>query len=414
MFVPPHTRVSALLSASVIIGVILFSLSACAQQQSNNPIKIGVTVPLTGEVSSDGQALQKGYNLWADAVNKRGGLLGRQVQMDIEDDQSNGHTASTLYNNMVTHNHDDFLFSSFTDASTIAGARVAEHYGYPFIEGSGEAPITFQQGFKNLFSVSLSATHYMDSFANYILSLPKSQKPQTVAYATSDDPFTEPQVLSIQQKFNQAHIRQVIDIHYPADATNYETFAQQVVNSHADVVVLGTLSQQDCVVYMKYFQQHQFNPLAIIAASGPDQGNAFTDPIGGPEKAQDIFVPNDGWFPALGSYQNDQFTKDYVTQYGGTTDQISSDTVQAYSVGQVLEQAVNKIQSLDHAKVINELRSDTFDSLQGPVEFDPDGENIVATPFLFQWQDGQLIPVFPMFAAQKNPELHHYFGLGSH
>jgi branched-chain amino acid transport system substrate-binding protein len=414
VLVRPHIRVGAFLSAFVFIGMILSGLSACTQQQSNNPIKIGVTVPLTGEVSSDGEALRRGYNLWANAVNKRGGLLGRPVQMDIEDDQSNGDTASTLYNNMVTHNHDDFLFSSFTDASTIAGARVAEYYGYPFIEGSGEAPITFQQGLKTLFSVSLSATHYMDSFANYILSLPESQKPQTVAYATSDDPFTEPQVLSIQDKFNQGHISQVTDIRYPADATNYETFAQQIVASQADVVVLGTLSQQDCIVYVKYFKQHQFNPLAIIAASGPDQGNAFTDAIGGPDQAQDIFVPNDGWFPTLESYQNDQFTTDYIAQYGGTADQISSDTVQAYSVGQVLEQAVNKIQSLDHATIINELRSDTFDSLQGPVKFGPDGENIVSTPFLFQWQEGQLIPVFPMFAAQKNPELHHYFGLGSH
>ena len=146
----------------------------------------------------------------------------------------------------------------------------------------------------------------------------------------------------------------------------------------------------------------------------PDQGNQFTDAIGGPNEARDLFVPNDGWFPTLGSYQNDQFTKDYVAQYGGTADQISSDTVQAYSVGQVLEQAVNKIQSLDHAKIINGLRSNTFDSLQGPVKFGPDGQNIVSTPFLFQWQDGQLIPVFPMFTAQKSPELHHYFGLGSH
>ena len=183
--------------------------------------------------------------------------------------------------------------------------------------------------------------------------------------------------------------------------------------SQADIVVLGTLSQQDCVVYVKYFKQHKFNPLAIIATSGPDQGNQFTDAIGGSNEARDLFVPNEGWFPTLKSYQNDQFTKDYVAKYGGTADQISSDTVEAYSVGQVLEQAVNKIQSLDHAKIIDELRSDTFDSLQGPVKFGPDGQNIVSIPFLFQWQDGQLIPVFPMFAAQRSPELHHYFGLGS-
>src|SRR5213078_3187853 len=108
-------RKSIFLSAIVIAGIVLSSLSACSQEQSKSstPIKIGVTVPLTGEVSSDGQALQRGYNLWADAVNQRGGLLGHRVLMDIEDDQSNGEVASTLYTNIVSQKHDDFLFSSF-------------------------------------------------------------------------------------------------------------------------------------------------------------------------------------------------------------------------------------------------------------------------------------------------------------
>ena len=395
-------RKSIFLSAIVIAGIVLSSLSACSQEQSKSstPIKIGVTVPLTGEVSSDGQALQRGYNLWADAVNQRGGLLGHRVLMDIEDDQSNGEVASTLYTNIVSQKHDDFLFSSFTDASTLAGARVAEKYGYPFLEGSGEAPTTFQQGLKNLFSVSLPATRYMDSFADYILSLSGSQKPQTVAYATSEDPFTWPQVLAVQDKL-KGHLTQVAYIHYPAETTDYDTFAQEFVSSQADVVVLGTLSQQDCVPFVNYFKQHQFNPMAVIASSGPDQGTSFTDAIVGPNAAQDIFVPNDGWFPTVKTYQNDKFKKDYVAKYGGTADDISSDTVQAYSVGQVLEQAVNKTQSLDHTKIINELRSDSFDSLQGPVKFGTDGQNILATPFLFQWQDGQLIPVFPIDQQQK-------------
>src|SRR5690348_16403499 len=49
--------------------------------QSQAPIKIGVSVSLSGDFSADGKATQQGYQLWADSVNKNGGLLGRQIKL---------------------------------------------------------------------------------------------------------------------------------------------------------------------------------------------------------------------------------------------------------------------------------------------------------------------------------------------
>ena len=81
---------------------------------------------------------------------------------------------------------------------------------------------------------------------------------------------------------------------------------------------------------------------------------------------------------------------------------ISSDSVQAFSTGQVLQQALNQTQSLDNQKLIDELRTGTFQSLQGPVAFDSTGQNKLAVAYLFQWQNGNLIPVFPQEQSQAN------------
>jgi branched-chain amino acid transport system substrate-binding protein len=116
-----------------------------------------------------------------------------------------------------------------------------------------------------------------------------------------------------------------------------------------------------------------------------------------------VFVPNGGWFPGVKTFQNDTFTQAYLTRYGGSAADISSDTVQAYSVGQVLQQAVQKAQTINNAKLITELHKDTFQSLQGPVQFDSQGKNTLAVAFLFQWQGTQLIPVYPSQSAQANP-----------
>ena len=97
--------------------------------------------------------------------------------------------------------------------------------------------------------------------------------------------------------------------------------------------------------------------------------------------------------------------KDYLAKYGGTADSISSDIPEAFSVGQVLQQAATKINSIDNAKLITELHSgDTFQSVQGPVKFNDQGENVLATGYLFQWQKGSLVSVYPASQASNKPE----------
>jgi ABC-type branched-subunit amino acid transport system substrate-binding protein len=77
--------------------------------------------------------------------------------------------------------------------------------------------------------------------------------------------------------------------------------------------------------------------------------------------------------------------KDFLAQYGGTADAISSDVAEAFAVGQTLQQAAEKIKGIDNAKLITELHSgDTFQTVQGPVKFDSTGQNILATGYLFQ------------------------------
>jgi ABC-type branched-subunit amino acid transport system substrate-binding protein len=74
---------------------------------------------------------------------------------------------------------------------------------------------------------------------------------------------------------------------------------------------------------------------------------------------------------------------------------MSSDVPEAFSVGEVTAQAVTKIGSLDQAKLISQLHSATFDSVQGKVKFDSTGQNTAAFAYVFQWQKGALGPFQP-------------------
>ncbi|MBA2392708.1 MAG: amino acid ABC transporter substrate-binding protein [Ktedonobacteraceae bacterium] len=407
--------INKIFSAVAAAGFILSVLAACGQQtnsgptNSSKPIVIGASVSTAGDFSADGLPTKQGYQLWANEINKQGGLLGRQVKLDLVSDNSTGESATTAYNKLISQNHDDLTVGPFADATAVAAARVASRSGYALIDGSGTAPDDFTHGLTNMFSVSLPATNYMVSFANYILSLPANQRPKTAAYLSQDDPFLKPQVQGAQKILEAGGVQTVISAMdgakgvYPAETTDYTPYVQAAIASKADIVLVGTVTP-DSIAFVKGFKQQHYNPKALLFASGPDQGSQFTQPIGGTNVAEGVFVPNGGWFADINTYQNDQFQKDYIATYGGTAQDISSDTIQAYSVMQVLKQAVDKAGSIDNGKIMQQLRTNTFNTLQGPVKFKPDGENSVAVAFLFQWQQGKLIPVYPQNNAQKNPE----------
>jgi branched-chain amino acid transport system substrate-binding protein len=376
----------------------------CNSQSSQPPIKIGVSLSLSGDFSADGQAFQQGYQLWADTVNKAGGVLCRQVKLDVVSDASSTTQVTTNYQKLITVNHDDIVFGPFSTLLTKPASVIANRYGYAMLEGAGGGPSVFTQGLNNVFDVSPPVANLLLSFTQYILSLPASSRPTTAAYATEDDPFTQPQVDIARAALEKGGIKTLSYQVYPAETTDFTPIAQRLIASNAQIIVTGTMLP-DITAFIQAFKQQHYNPQALIATAGPDQGSQFTKAIGGTNVAEGIFVPNGGWYPSINTFQNAQMVKDYLAKYGGTADGISSDVAEAFSVGQVFQQAATKINSIDNTKLIAELHSgDTFQTVQGPVKFDSTGQNILATGYLFQWQKANLVSVYPANQAQDAPE----------
>ncbi|MBV9257911.1 MAG: ABC transporter substrate-binding protein, partial [Ktedonobacteraceae bacterium] len=134
----------ALKSAGILL-VVLFMLSACggsnttsnSASQPKTPIKIGVSLSLSGDFSADGLAFKQGYQLWADTVNKNGGILGRQVTLDILSDASSTTQVVTNYQKLITVDHCDLVFGPFSSLLTKPASVIANRYQYTFLEGAG-------------------------------------------------------------------------------------------------------------------------------------------------------------------------------------------------------------------------------------------------------------------------------------
>ncbi len=366
------------------------------------PLTIGVSLSFSGDFSGDGLAFKQGYLLWADAVNKAGGVLGRKVRFIMLSDASSPVQVVTNYQKLITIDHVDAVFGPFSTLLTKPASVVANRYGYAFLEGAGGGPSVFTRGLHNVFDVSLPVANNLVSFAHYILSLPASIRPKTAAYATEDDPFTKPQLDVARAILEKGGVRTVYSTVYPAETTDYAPIADAVIHSHAQIGLFGTLLP-DITAFIQAFVQQHYNPEALIATAGPDLGSQFIKAVG-LKNTEGIFVPN-GWYPQADNFENAAMVHAYIAKYGGTPDAVPSDVAEAYAVGQVFAQAAAKAHGFDNAKIIQVLHSGaTFNSVQGPVRFDATGQNVAALAYLFQWQNGRFLRVFPPGGGAVKPE----------
>jgi branched-chain amino acid transport system substrate-binding protein len=376
--------------------------AATATPSPGTPITIGVSVSLSGDFSSDGPALEKGYDLWAEDVNKKGGLNGHHVTMKYADDASSTQQVVSNYQRLISSDKVDLVFGPYSSLLTIPASAVVDRLGYAFPEPAGGGPKVFAAGHKNLFFVQPAAIEdNLVSYTKWLLALPADQRPTTAAYATEDDPFTQPQVDKAKSLLEAAGIKTVYYKVYPSEPIDYTPLALQVANSKADAVILGT-QVPDAIAFVKTFISQHYNPKTLIETAGPDQGAQYSGKLGA--NTEGIMVPA-GWTSGAQAYNNPTFVAEYISKYGGSPADISADSAEAYSVGQVVDQAATKANSIDNQKLIDTLHTGTYQTVQGPMAFDAVGKPTGGVGvFVEQWQGDKAIFVYPTAVAAAQPE----------
>jgi len=277
----------------------------------------------------------------------------------------------TNYTTLLSTDHVNFLFGPFSSLLTIPASEVAARYGYAFVEPSGGSEKVFNRGLTNVFEAEPQAGYQdMLTFGDWLLGLPKSERPKTAAYATEDDPFLGPEVAAVQAQLQKAGIKTVYQDTYPIEIPSYSPIALAISKSKAQVVILGS-NLPDSTSFTETFVQQHYNPLAIDYASGPDQGSQWIKAVGANNTAGTT-VPL-GWLPTYNTTGNKAFVQAYTKKYGGTEASMSTDAGEAYSVGQVMAQAIEAAGTLSNSAVIAELHKMTFKTVQGDFGFNKNG-----------------------------------------
>lgn len=394
-----RTVLAASLAAVVATGV-----TACGQRPSekanNNagnskPIVIGVSLPLSGDFQQPGGEAKKGYEVWQSQINKKGGLLGRQVQLKIVDDASNQDTVVSDYTKLITQDKVDLVLGTFSSLLNFPASAVAEKNNMVFVEPAGGAEKMFNRGFKGLFfAQQATAPHQADVFVDWIKSLPADQRPKTAAYPTQDDPFAAPVIKSMQKQLEALGVKTVYSVTYPPDTTNFQPIANKIKGAQPDLVAQGAVFD-DGVGLVRSLKQLQFSPKVLFQTSAPSNAGEYAHGIG-EANTEGVFYTV-SWHQDAKTNRNPEFVAGYQAAYGA--DKIpAEDAADAYAAAEVLESAVTAVGSLDQAKVREWLHANQVDTILGPLSWSSTGEP-QGKFLLAQWQSGKAQVVSPASAA---------------
>ena len=391
------------MKAAVAVAVVgLIGGTACSKSKSSTPngkpIVIGISLSSSGDFSDPSAAAKKGYELWAQTINASGGLLGRKVQLKIVDDTSSPDQVVTNYQNLITKDKVDFVFGPFSTLLSTPAAKVANRYGYAFIEPAGGGPAIFAESLRNVFFVQPApVVNSADVFASYILSLPAGQQPKTAAYPELDDPFAAPIAEEVRQKFEAAGIQTVFKQVYPAETTDFTPIVTKMAHANPDIVVGGTQVADAFGLVKSMIEQH-FSPSLLFLSNGSNDPVNFPDKVG-PSNVNGVFGSGD-WFEDEKSAGNAEFVAAYRQKYGSGP--IDATSAEAYACGQILKTVVNKLRSLDNSKIITALHSGSWASVEGNLSWNSVGEP-QGQDLLVEWVDGKLLPVYPSDVALHAP-----------
>src|SRR5580704_12591425 len=129
-----------LLKAGLAVGAAQFVAPYIIKARGEEPIKVGVDNPLTGIYTALGRNEQAGMELAVDEINAKGGILGRQVQLVIEDSTSDKtDVAVQKARKLIQSDKVDFLIGNVNSSHAIAIAQVAAELKVLHIVPGGHA-----------------------------------------------------------------------------------------------------------------------------------------------------------------------------------------------------------------------------------------------------------------------------------
>jgi len=365
-------------------------LAACGAgsgsgKDGGDPIVFGGALPLTGWGSDAGQLNNRGYELWVKHVNEDGGILGRQVELKIYDDQSDPTTTARLYERLITQDQVDVLLAPWSDDMTMPATTVAEKYKKPMLTGGATLTDIWSRGYRYVSGLLPSSYDYVGVAVRLL-----EGKVSTGAVLNNDALYTTGFGDAAVENFEDLGISLTGREAYPGDTQNFAPAIAAVQGGGPELLVGASGGADDAIQIVRAAKIAGLSPQAMyftIAVVEPD----FVESLGADAE---YALGTTEWEPSLTELPGfDRFVSDYEEEYGEAP---VEDVATSYGLAQVLQASLEKAGELDDEKINDALRSMEMVTVFGTYKVDPEtGMQTGKEIYVVQIQDGEREIVWP-------------------
>lgn len=368
---------------ALLLGLVLEPITYLQAQPP--PITIGAAVSLSGRMAREGRYQVDGYRLWEMDINAKGGILGRPVKLVIYDDESEPATAIKLYEKLITSDKVDLVFGPYSSPIASAVAPILEKYRYPSLMPGAAAADIWSRGFKNIFQIYSPAEFYFDGSIDLVVK----HGIKRVAVLSEATLFAKEASEGAVRKLKARGVEVVFREDYPRGATDLSPLLSKVKALRPPVeAIFGGAYLPDAVLLTRQIKELDINMKLLsfmVGAAMPE----FYKTVG--KDAEFVVGPNQ-WEKTLKTPGNAEFVERYNKAFKYDPEYHSAG---GYSAGQVLEEAIRKVGSLDKEKLRDALRTIQMETVFGGYKVNEAGLQVGHEMSTLQWQDGKKVTVQP-------------------
>ncbi|CAB3671351.1 Aliphatic amidase expression-regulating protein [Paraburkholderia phenoliruptrix] len=346
----PYAKLFLVAAVAALAGA-----GTCASAFAAEPIRIGVAVGLSGANSVVAPAVVQASQLAVDEINASGGILGRQVQLEITDDASGAVGAQKAYDTLVFQKNVDAIISMETSAARNAALPIVARGKKPFIytsfyEGRSCNPWMYVNGWVPEQQVAPVVDYFV-----------KAKGAKTFYLVGNDYAFGRG-MLQFTRKYIEAHGGKVVGEEYlPTDGTDWTPILSKIRAAHPDALISATAGGAPNVALAKQLKGSgltlPYGNLAIDEGTAKSMGDVATG----------IYMSG-SYLTSIDTSANKKFLAAMDKRFGKdvkTPNELSEPQYEAFFL---YKAAVEKAGSTDPGKVIKALDQVSFNGPRGQIE----------------------------------------------
>lgn len=361
---------------------------------NDEPITVAATVSQTGSFSSAGEDVETAYRLGEQMINDDGGILGRDVEVIIRDDESDPQKVREGLETIISNNDVDMIWGTFGSLLVASAAAVAERQNIPMLSANFAY---MEPHLNNEYEWTFAPFPKSRDMANGAVKLanlaPEDDRPVNVGIWQTNTGWGEELGRVWSEALEDNGHSVVLNEKFQIGSSDFSTLISQSQNANVEYLLTNP-SPGGGITAVKQMQESAFLPkLATV-----ERAATITSWLGATGSAGLYTNSTPGWVPGLVDNGNEAMLEAFRAQDGVDAGAYPAPTVGgSYNVTQTAKQAIEATGSVDPDAVRETLLNEKFQTVLGEFQFDENGmpvEGDLAPP-MGQWQDGQLRLVIP-------------------